>query len=51
MPLIKIIVIFSTIYLNSAETRKFLSAMEKLESGKPFQSETKLEQDPDNLFK
>ena len=40
-----------TIYLNSAETRKFLSAMEKLESGKPFQSETKLEQDPDNLFK
>ena len=40
-----------TIYLNSVETRKFLSAMEKLESGKPFQSEPKLEQDPDNLFK
>ena len=40
-----------TIYLNSAETRKFLSAMEKLESGKPFQREPRLEQDPDNLFK
>ena len=40
-----------TIYLNVAEVRKFLSAMEKLESGVPFQTKPKLEQDPDNLFK
>lgn len=40
-----------TIYLNVAESRKFLSAMEKIESGVPFQSEPELKQDPDNLFK
>ncbi len=40
-----------TIYFSVAEVRKFLSAMEKLKSGVPFQTEPKLEQDPDNLFK
>ena len=41
----------SFIILTLQNLEKNLSAMEKIESGVPFQSEPELKQDPDNLFK